>query len=268
MKREREPPRAAARPPNVLMLGTGEYTTGFVGTGAADSDKGTGVVALVMLDLQRRGKVGRLGMCGTNGKKLPQIRAHMQRVLGDVYTGIDPSMVETWPADDVVDPKACKRTTIRTWDAFLCRSADPVFALRSVRPRGVRGLRAGRRGDHLHAGRHALCDRCGVPLARCARPAATSHPAHTALPEPRPERGPREVSERVVQKRSEKGRRKVRERSERGPPGASETRHVRTPWPRACRHACAGDEATRQDAAGAQRADRARAAGGLTLPLT
>ena len=106
MKREREPPHAAARTPNVLMLGTGEYTTGFVGTGAADSDKGTGVVALVMLDLQRRGKVGRLGMCGTNGRKLPQIRAHMQRVLGDVYTGIDPSRVETWPADDVVDPKA------------------------------------------------------------------------------------------------------------------------------------------------------------------
>lgn len=79
-KREREPPLAAGRTPNVLMIGTGEYTTGFVGTGAADSDKGTGVVALVMLDLQRRGKVGRLGMCGTNGKRnLPQIRAHMQR---------------------------------------------------------------------------------------------------------------------------------------------------------------------------------------------
>ena len=106
-KREREqPPLAAGRTPNVLMIGTGEYTTGFIGTGAADSDKGTGVVALVMLDLQRRGKVGRLGMCGTNGKrKLPQIRAHMQRVLG-VYAGIDPSRVETWPADDVVDPKA------------------------------------------------------------------------------------------------------------------------------------------------------------------
>ena len=93
-------------PPNVLMLGTGEYTTGFVGTGAADSDKGTGVVALVMLDLKRRGKVGRVGMCGTNGKKLPQIRAHMQRVLGDVYEGIEPSCVETWPADGTVDDKA------------------------------------------------------------------------------------------------------------------------------------------------------------------
>ena len=38
------------------MLGTGEYTTGFTGAGASDSDKSTGVVALVMLDLKRRGK--------------------------------------------------------------------------------------------------------------------------------------------------------------------------------------------------------------------
>ena len=65
---------------NVCMFGTGEYTTGFVGGGAADSDKGTGVVGLVMLDLRRRGIVKRLGMCGVNGKKLPAIRAHMQRV--------------------------------------------------------------------------------------------------------------------------------------------------------------------------------------------
>ena len=62
-------------PPGVLMLGTGEYTTGFTGQGASDSDKSTGVVALVMLDLRRRGKVGRLGMCGTNGAKMPAIRA-------------------------------------------------------------------------------------------------------------------------------------------------------------------------------------------------
>ena len=44
-------------------------------------------------------------MCGTNGKKLPAIRTHMQTVLGDVYDGIDPSVVETWPADDTVDPE-------------------------------------------------------------------------------------------------------------------------------------------------------------------
>jgi len=51
---------------NVLMVGTGEYTTGYVGGKAADSDKGAGVVALTMFDLRRRNKVDRVGMCGVN----------------------------------------------------------------------------------------------------------------------------------------------------------------------------------------------------------
>lgn len=51
---------------DVLMIGTGEYTTGYVGGTAADSDKGAGVVALTMFDFRRRGKVDRLGMCGVN----------------------------------------------------------------------------------------------------------------------------------------------------------------------------------------------------------
>ncbi len=51
---------------NVLMVGTGEYTTGYVGGQAADSDKGAGVVALTMFDLRRREKVDRIGMCGVN----------------------------------------------------------------------------------------------------------------------------------------------------------------------------------------------------------
>jgi hypothetical protein len=51
---------------DVLMVGTGEYTTGYVGGGASDSDKGAGVVALTMFDLRRRGKVDRVAMCGVN----------------------------------------------------------------------------------------------------------------------------------------------------------------------------------------------------------
>ena len=38
--------------------------------------------------------------------ELPAIRAHMQRALGDVYSGIEPSCIQTWPADDQVDRKA------------------------------------------------------------------------------------------------------------------------------------------------------------------
>ena len=51
---------------DVLMMGTGEYTTGYVGGQASDSDKGAGVVALTMFDLRRRNKVDRVAMCGVN----------------------------------------------------------------------------------------------------------------------------------------------------------------------------------------------------------
>jgi hypothetical protein len=56
------------------MVGTGEYTTGFVGGGASGSDKKVGVVGLTMFDLRRRGKVGKLSMVGTSGTKYPAIR--------------------------------------------------------------------------------------------------------------------------------------------------------------------------------------------------
>ena len=49
------------------MIGTGEYTTGYVNGQASDSDKGAGVVALTMLDLKSKGVTGRLGLCGVNG---------------------------------------------------------------------------------------------------------------------------------------------------------------------------------------------------------
>ncbi|KAL7481461.1 hypothetical protein ACHAW6_007146 [Cyclotella cf. meneghiniana] len=87
------------------MVGTGEYTTGYVGGTAADSDKGAGVVALTMFDLRRRGKVARVGMCGVNGKKFPGIRNHMQKNIGDVYKDMDLTC-DTYPSDDTVDPQA------------------------------------------------------------------------------------------------------------------------------------------------------------------
>jgi D-galacturonate reductase len=56
------------------QVGTGEYTTGFVGGGASGSDKKVGVVGLTLFDLRRRGKVGNLSMVGVNGTKFPAIR--------------------------------------------------------------------------------------------------------------------------------------------------------------------------------------------------
>ena len=103
-------PRVDANLVDCLMIGTGEYTTGFVGStadGASDSDKSAGVVALTLMDLRRAGKVGRLGMCGTNGGKFPAIRAHMQRNIGDVYKGFD-LRFDAYPEEGKRDYEAYK----------------------------------------------------------------------------------------------------------------------------------------------------------------
>lgn len=91
-------------PVNVLMIGSGEYTTGFVPGKKFESDKNAGVVALTMFDLRQRGKVGRIGLCGVNGKKFVDIRGHMERSITDVY-GLSVEL-ETFPADTVSDPTA------------------------------------------------------------------------------------------------------------------------------------------------------------------
>jgi D-galacturonate reductase len=90
-----------------LQVGTGEYTTGFVGGGASGSDKKVGVVGLSMFDLRRRGKVGKLGMVGTNGTKFPAIREHLYKNIQQVYNNLDTSF-DSYPANDVKDPDSYK----------------------------------------------------------------------------------------------------------------------------------------------------------------
>ncbi|WP_168563988.1 Gfo/Idh/MocA family protein [Crateriforma spongiae] len=93
----------------VLMVGTGEYTTGYVHDQASDSDKSAGVVALTMFDLRRRGMVEQVSMAGTNGRKMPGIRDHLRRVIGDTYADLDVT-AQCFPADDVDrDPTAYQR---------------------------------------------------------------------------------------------------------------------------------------------------------------
>ncbi len=86
-----------ARPLDVLMIGTGEYTTGYVDGSEPDSDKGAGVVALVCLDLKRHGKVKRLGLCGKRGWKLEHVMKHMKKRIEDEYCGFDVETIEMWP---------------------------------------------------------------------------------------------------------------------------------------------------------------------------
>jgi len=104
--------KAEGSPLSALMIGTGEYTTGFVHGAASSSDKSAGVVALTLFDLRASGEIDRLLMAGTNGQKYPSIREHLQRAIADRYTSRHTQQAldigfESFPADTVArDPDA------------------------------------------------------------------------------------------------------------------------------------------------------------------
>ena len=85
---------------NALMIGTGQYTTGYVSGSYAGSDKNAGVVALCLFDLRRRGKLKNLKMAGTDGTKFVQIRQHMDRLIGQTYRDME-CRFDSFPNDDV-----------------------------------------------------------------------------------------------------------------------------------------------------------------------
>jgi D-galacturonate reductase len=115
--------------PSVLMVGAGEYNTGYVPTAAgAAADKRAGVTALVLFDLRRRGRVGRILLCDALGTRLPAARACMQEKIGDVYKGMDLTL-ECFPADDVAwDDQAHIKAmdTMRKGDSVIVFTPDPT----------------------------------------------------------------------------------------------------------------------------------------------
>lgn len=106
---------------NVLMCGTGEYTTGWTGSGASKSDKKIGVVGLTMFDLRRLGKIGKLGMVGVNGGKFPAIRQHLQENIGNVYKDMDTSFKE-FPEVGKIDPEACELVELQVCNTYISLS--------------------------------------------------------------------------------------------------------------------------------------------------
>ena len=96
---------------NVLMVGAGEYTTGYVDGAPAQSDKRAGVVALALFDLRRQGLVDSLSIAGTNGTKFPGIRDHLQAAIGDVYQDLDISF-KSYPHDQVASDTTVYRTAL------------------------------------------------------------------------------------------------------------------------------------------------------------
>jgi len=110
------------KPVNVLMIGTGEYTTGFVNGSASDSDKSKGVIALTVFDLRSRNKVARVGLCGVSGVKFPAIRDHFKRAIENSYSNIDTD-AETFPADTEVNAKSY----LAALDSFEKGDAVTIF---------------------------------------------------------------------------------------------------------------------------------------------
>ncbi|KAI8874530.1 NAD(P)-binding protein, partial [Backusella circina FSU 941] len=111
---------------NVLMVGTGEYTTGYVNGSLSASDKKIGVIALTMFDLRRRNKVNDISMVGVNGKKLPAIREHLKKHIGEVYH-MDASL-KTYPEDGQIDADSYKAAIddLKKGDAITIFTPDPT----------------------------------------------------------------------------------------------------------------------------------------------
>ncbi|XP_075253564.1 uncharacterized protein LOC142345402 [Convolutriloba macropyga] len=97
------------RLPNSVIIGTGEYVTGYVPGGGSKSDKSCGVVGLVHFDMRRRGLIGeRILIAGTNGTKFPPAREHLKRLIDGRYRDLSSSF-ESFPSDDCKrDPNAYK----------------------------------------------------------------------------------------------------------------------------------------------------------------
>jgi D-galacturonate reductase len=90
---------------DVLVIGTGEYVTGYVHGAASNSDKSLGVIGLVLFDLRLRGKIERILLCGRDGHRFPGIREHFATQIAARYKGFDVT-IETFPADDEYQPSA------------------------------------------------------------------------------------------------------------------------------------------------------------------
>lgn len=94
--------------PTILAVGTGEYTTGYVGNTSSPSDKKIGVVGLVMFDLRRRKLISpEIKMVGTNGDKFAGIRNHFKTNIEAKYRDMSTEFT-SFPAAGVRDADAYK----------------------------------------------------------------------------------------------------------------------------------------------------------------
>lgn len=111
---------------DVLMIGAGEYTTGFVRhAGGAASDKPAGVVAITMTDLRRRGVVGRLGCADIIGESFAEVKANMKTKIDGTYKDMSTEM-EWWPEEGTgLDKTAIPRAIASFGRGSMCTIFTP-----------------------------------------------------------------------------------------------------------------------------------------------
>ncbi|ADE53459.1 oxidoreductase domain protein [Coraliomargarita akajimensis DSM 45221] len=128
---------------NALIVGTGEYSTGYVHGQASQSDKGAGVIGVTLFHQRALGNVDRVLMAGTNGTKFPGVREHLDQILGQRYRNLRTEF-ESFPADDCErDPEAYIKAmeTLSAGDCvFVFTPDDTHFEI---------GMEAAKRGLHV-----------------------------------------------------------------------------------------------------------------------
>lgn len=112
-EKEKEEQKEKENEMNTIIFGSGEYVTGYTGSGAAKSDKSMGIVGLVMFDLRRRGLIGKnIAICGTNGNKFDAIRKHWDNTIKKEFynTFCDDNCLSftQFPKHGIIDCKAYK----------------------------------------------------------------------------------------------------------------------------------------------------------------
>ena len=128
---------------NALIVGTGEYSTGYVGGQASQSDKGAGVIGLSLFHQRALGTIERILMAGTKGTKFPGIREHLDHILGQKYRNLSTDF-ESFPADD------CERDA----EAYIAAMdelspGDCVFVFTPDNMHFTIGMAAVERGLHV-----------------------------------------------------------------------------------------------------------------------